>query len=341
MKSLQEGREAGTGRPRARRVVYCVIPADLAPKLHDLLRRHFSDARDVKVIVERRSGDRRRDQDRRLSMLEREGEKERRKVTNPTGRRMGERRAPVTEIASQPELPRRARRWAERIVFVERVEHARERDEDLDTARKIARFQGGDREIFADLYLRYFDRVYAYMRVCLRGSADAEDAAQQVFTQALAALPEFRADGPPFRGWLFAIARNLAISELRRSGRTEPMDPQKIAEQVSETQEPEELPQLDWITDPDLTLFVERLPAPQRQALSLRYVLDLPHAEIARIMGRTPEDVRVLQHRAVAVLRDRLAAIGRVPNGEGRRIKMSGRVPQAYVLRSRRWALDP
>jgi hypothetical protein len=98
---------------------------------------------------------------------------------------------------------------------------------------------------------------------------------------------------------------------------------------------------LGWISDSDLTLFVERLPLVHRQVLLLRYMLDLPFAEIAGILDRTPEDVRKIQGRALAFLRQRLAAVGRAPRGPGRRTGHVARTRQAYVLRRRRYALHP
>jgi RNA polymerase sigma-70 factor (ECF subfamily) len=95
---------------------------------------------------------------------------------------------------------------------------------------------------------------------------------------------------------------------------------------------------LEWVSDRDLLLFVERLPPSQRDVLALRFLLDMTTAEIAAMLGRTPEAVRVLQHRALTMLRKRLTALGRGPRDRTR----SGvrRCPdQAPVLRMRRFAL--
>ncbi|MDX6653090.1 MAG: hypothetical protein QOJ38_1871 [Solirubrobacterales bacterium] len=217
-----------------------------------------------------------------------------------------------------------------------------QRREDADSAELVRRIQAGDREGFADLYNRYFDRVYGYLRVVLKDSHEAEDVAQQAFAQVIEALPRYEIRSQPFRAWLYTIVRNLAISHLRKHGRVEAEEPEAMArrqERANRNAEPE-LPVLSWISDRDLHVFIERLPLAQRQALALRFMLDLNATEIAQVLGRTPDDVRGLQHRALTFLRARLTAIGRRRTGE-KPIRMRGRFRQAPVLRSRRFILRP
>jgi RNA polymerase sigma-70 factor (ECF subfamily) len=211
------------------------------------------------------------------------------------------------------------------------------RAEDADTARLVVRIQAGEEELFARLYERYFDRVYGFLRVMLRDAHEAEDATQQAFMQVLEALPGFKPRGQGFRAWLFTVARNKGIDHQRKQKKLGVMEPAALDRQ-RDNGPPQELPVLNWISDDDLLLFVERLPLPQRQALLLRYMLDLTNEEIGQAMGRTPEDVRKLHHRALRFLESRLGAIGREPPN-GRRIRMRRWSKQATVLRRRRFAL--
>ncbi len=73
-----------------------------------------------------------------------------------------------------------------------------------------------DPALFAALYRRYLTRVYRYARARVPTDEDAADATQQVFLQALDALPSYRARGVPFSAWLFRIARNATIDAHRR-----------------------------------------------------------------------------------------------------------------------------
>lgn len=231
------------------------------------------------------------------------------------------------------------RRSAQRVLFAERIEANAEHLEDLDTARVVIAFQSGDQDAFACLYQRYFERVYGYLRVVLKDMHEAEDAAQQVFVKVFEALPRYERRTQPFRAWLFTIVRNSAISRLEKNGRTDVTDPAEIG-RVREREsngDGEELRALDWITDQDLMVFIERLPLAQRQVLAMRYMLGLTAGEIGEVLGRTPGDVRKLQSRAVAFLRERLTAVGRPSRRRDRAVQRCKR--QAPVLRMRRFSL--
>jgi RNA polymerase sigma-70 factor (ECF subfamily) len=353
-----EGRERTFAGVRP--IVYCLIPRELAPRLHEFLRRHFHDDRTVEVIVERRAGERRAGGDRReratasspVGRVVKTGAGElrgetaargHRRIRSLAGRRVVERRAP-TVVLDAPELPRRARPFAERLAFVERLEPSDQHAEDVDTARLITRIQTGERDAFALLYMRYFDRVYTYLRLILRDPTATEDAAQQVFVQALGALPDYEQRGTPFRAWLFIVARNHAINELRHRQRLDLLDPVALdgLREGSGGREPDDYglagEVLDWISDRELMMFIERLPLAQRQVLVLRYMLGMTNQEVARVLGRSHSDVRVLHHRALSFLRTRLAGVGRGPK-EGQRIRMRRSPRHAPVLRHRRFAL--
>jgi RNA polymerase sigma-70 factor (ECF subfamily) len=213
--------------------------------------------------------------------------------------------------------------------------------EDADSARLVVRIQSGDRDAFALLYMRYFDRVYGYLRFVLRDADEAEDATQQVFVNAMQALPGYQHERAPFRAWLFVIVRNYALSQLRKRGHLELLEPSEIGRRVAADPGADagedELPALSWISDRELLLFIERLPLAQQQVLFLRYMLDLSHAQTAAVLDRTVEDVRNLQSRALRFLRARLAAVGREP--ERARTRMVRCPPKAPVLRGRRFAL--
>ncbi|MDX6663784.1 MAG: polymerase sigma-70 factor, subfamily [Solirubrobacterales bacterium] len=238
------------------------------------------------------------------------------------------------------EAKQKSRAASARLIFVERLARPSEELEDLDTAGVVIAFQAGDRDAFGELYRRYFDRVYGYLRVLLKDRHAAEDGAQQIFTQIFEALPRYERRSQPFRAWLFTIVRNYAVDRLRRDNRIDVVDPEDLRRRQDEVApENGETETLNWLTDSDLLLFVERLPVAQRQALLLRYMLGLSGAEVARVLERTPSDVRVLQSRALRFLRQRLTAVGRAPAVRRDRAGLQRRFRQAPVLRLRRFAL--
>jgi RNA polymerase sigma-70 factor (ECF subfamily) len=225
------------------------------------------------------------------------------------------------------------------ITFCERLEVDAEQHEDIEAARLVTRFQAGDQEAVAAIYSCYFDRVYGYMKVLFNDPHEAENATSDVFAKVIEALPRYERRKQPFRAWLFVVARNTGLDRLRVANRVEPMDPAEINDRRELTAAPESgLSAVDWISDGDLLVFIERLPLAQRQVLALRYLLDLRVSEIAEVLGRSRTDVSTLQYRALKFLEQRLRAVGRAPRQRGlSRMRRWG--TPATVARSRRFAL--
>lgn len=335
----------GRGEPAIGRrpIVYCLVPPDLAPRLHDLLRRHFRDDHRVEVIVEQRSRERRRAADRR-AVNGVAATPDRRLVRALAGRRAGDRRAALVETEG-PLLPRRAARLADHLTFVERLEPSGLQAEDADTARLVARIQAGDRDAFAVLYMRYFDRVYGYLHALVRVQAEAEDVTQQVFIDAMNGIHGYERGDKPFRAWLFVVARNHALTHLRRRGRTTPTDPLELTRLRERAQNGDadeatvaDVSALRWISDRDLHIFIERLPVTQREILILRYMVGFSLSEIAVMLGLTVGAARKHHSRALRFLRRRLDSVGR-STVRGKRMGTRLLVRQSRVLRDRRFGL--
>jgi RNA polymerase sigma-70 factor, ECF subfamily len=298
--------------PADRPITYCLVPYELSDELHEFLREHFRGNPSVEVIVERRNADRRERGDRRKRSAPRV-DNERRTIAGETGRRVAERRAPVVEV-ELPALPPKLAAHRDQLKMVERLEPSSKAVEDSDSARLVLQIQAGDPDAYATIYMRYFDRIYSYLRMALHDAHEAEDATQQVFLRAMESLPTYE-PVRPFRAWLFTIARNTAIDELRRRGRLQAEDPEQLEqrrEHKGRTAETEDWA-LSWVSDRDLLHLVDRLPLIQRQVLFFRYALDLPASEVATILDMTPANVRQLHSRGLRFLRDRLAALGRSP----------------------------
>ena len=154
-----------------------------------------------------------------------------------------------------------------------------------------------DQEAFAALYERYFAGIYGYCYRRLGSVEQAEDATQQVFEQALVALPRYRERGR-FRSWLFAIAHHMTGAQLGADYRDASLD--GVAEPADAGSSPEEQA-IGALDRRDLLAAIERLPDDQRRVVELR-IAGLRGREIAEAMGRSHEAVRMLQHRALAHL---------------------------------------
>lgn len=174
-------------------------------------------------------------------------------------------------------------------------------DPDLPAVRDAQR----DRAAFGDLYRRYLDRVYGYAFYLLGDHHDAEDVTERTFLSALKGIHTFRDEGASFRAWLFRIAHNNAANALRARRRrsTEPLD--DSPEPAAAASDPAGL-----VAQADELRRVRRalatLPEERRQVILLRFVDGLSSREIGAVLGRSQGAARVLLHRALRDLAQRL-----------------------------------
>lgn len=138
-------------------------------------------------------------------------------------------------------------------------------------------------------------RDVARLAHALAGPDHGDDVAQQAWTKALVAYPGLtRATN--LRGWLLTITRNCAMDVHRASQRSSAVpEPADLAS--APTAPGPRAPQ------PELWAAVAVLPERQRAAVALKYVTDLDHREIARVLGTTPAMSRRLVSDALASLR--------------------------------------
>lgn len=154
-----------------------------------------------------------------------------------------------------------------------------------------------DRRAFAPLYARYANPVFQYCYGRLGSREEAEDVTSLVFSKALDALPRFQ-EGP-FRSWLFAIAHNAVIDQVRAKRHDAPLD--AALDVAAAGPSPDEVA-ADAEAYRRLREFLGHLTNDHRQVIELR-LSGLNGAEIAQVLGRSHAWVRVNQFRAAARLR--------------------------------------
>jgi RNA polymerase sigma-70 factor, ECF subfamily len=158
---------------------------------------------------------------------------------------------------------------------------------------------------FATLYDRHFAGIYGYCYRRLGSAERAEDAAQQVFEQALASLPRYRETGR-FRSWLYAVAHHVIGDHLSGDHADASLDVVVDIADPGSSPEQQALGALERVT---LLEAIDGLPSDQRRVIELR-MAGLKGREIAEELGRSHEAVRMLQHRAL----DRLASALTAPD---------------------------
>src|SRR5215207_6711538 len=87
--------------------------------------------------------------------------------------------------------------------------------DDAALERLVDDARSGDPRAFGRLFDHYHGSVYRYIVSRVHRPSDAEDLTQLVFVKALEALPRYEARGVPFGGWLFRLARNAIIDQIR------------------------------------------------------------------------------------------------------------------------------
>ena len=157
---------------------------------------------------------------------------------------------------------------------------------------------------FALLYQRYLPRVYHYVRVRLETDDDAADLTQQIFLQALDALPSYQPRGAPFVAWLFQIARHAVIDVHRRRKSVLSWDalpvafhtPVEYQDMDAQLVRQERLARLK-------TLLAELDPL-QRELLALRFAAGLSAPQIALVVGKSPAAVKKQLTRLLHTLKE-------------------------------------
>lgn len=162
--------------------------------------------------------------------------------------------------------------------------------------------RAGDQNALSELYTLYFPRVYRYILARTGSAYDAEDLAEEVFMKVLEAIERFEWREAPFSAWLFRIAHNAVVSQRRKDGargRTAPLSEGLPVDSAG----PEELVE-NRLALNEIMRAAERLPEAQRQVIALRFAAGLSVAETARAMGKGEGNVKVIQHKAIAKLRE-------------------------------------
>lgn len=161
---------------------------------------------------------------------------------------------------------------------------------------------------FEQLYRDHLKDVYSYAYYRIGNHHDAEDLTEQTFLQAYRHFGRARqeSDGRPLRPWLIRIAHNLAANYYRDRSRR-PQTPLDSVEPPAARHSTEDLVE----GRAELRAVIENLqelPDDRREALVMRFALGMDNREIARAMGKSDGATKVLIHRAIRQLQERLEA---------------------------------
>jgi RNA polymerase sigma-70 factor, ECF subfamily len=175
----------------------------------------------------------------------------------------------------------------------------------------VAAVLAGDRERFGELIERYQGRLVNYLLRLLRSADDAHDLAQEVFVKLYQVLDRFDPQYK-FSTWLFRVAQNAAIDQIRR----------RRLRLVSLQQEDPEGESREWEVAGDekgpyrdlrnrergeaIQEAIDGLPWEYRELIVLRHMGDLPYEEIARMKGMPLGTVKNKLFRGRQMLKEKL-----------------------------------
>jgi RNA polymerase sigma factor (sigma-70 family) len=176
-------------------------------------------------------------------------------------------------------------------------------DVSLDESELVERAKRGDVSAYEQIVERYQEPVFRAAYLVTRSAADAQEAAQDAFVKAYAALGRFRS-GSPLRPWLMQIAVNESRNRLRAAGRREALALRAAAERQSEGADPS--PEAALLTAERrraLLAAVDGLREDDRLVISCRFFLDLSERETADVLGWRVGTVKSRLSRALERLR--------------------------------------
>jgi RNA polymerase sigma-70 factor (ECF subfamily) len=178
----------------------------------------------------------------------------------------------------------------------------------------MLRVKQGDSHAFAELVDKYKQPVFNLAQRMLRDATEAEDVAQNVFIQVHRSADRYQV-AAKFSTWLFTIARNLCLNEIRRRAR-HPADSMDVPHPEHEGQPFHQFEDQKNFTPPESLLHEElerkieeavaELPENQRVAILLCRQDELSYEDIAKVLGCSLSATKSLIHRGREVLKEKL-----------------------------------
>jgi RNA polymerase sigma-70 factor, ECF subfamily len=172
---------------------------------------------------------------------------------------------------------------------------------DLDDNRLISLATQGDKKAFGVLYERYVSEIYRYAFYRLGNQQDAEDITANAFIKTWEYLPKiYERDGSirNFRNWLYRVTKNLIIDYFRTK-KTVPLE-----NGVYDGQDPRDNTTEENIQTGHLKKAIMQLRPDYQEIVILRFINQLSHKEIAKILKLSTGQTRILQYRALKKLRE-------------------------------------
>jgi RNA polymerase sigma-70 factor (ECF subfamily) len=160
-------------------------------------------------------------------------------------------------------------------------------------------------QAFTVLYSRYYRHLRAYAMSFLKDADLADDVAEETFVRLTGRLGWLAVARRPLAPWLFRVAHNLAMDELRRRSHSQTL----VEEMAAASADPDETTQDIQFHAQDIRNAMSALPPFEYTCVTLRFMEHRTTAEIARQLDCTPRQVTLALSYAYKVLRRELSDI--------------------------------
>jgi RNA polymerase sigma-70 factor (ECF subfamily) len=172
-----------------------------------------------------------------------------------------------------------------------------------DDAHLVSLAKAGEIEAFGELYSRYLDPIYRYIRTRVNEDQTAEDLTEETFTRAFKALDKYEERGLPFSAYLYRVTKNLLVDFYRKQ--KEEITLEKAADlPASAIAMDESLIRAEKHSM--LGQAYKQLSTDYQEIIRLRIILGVSTSEAASWMARSEGATRVLLHRALKALREQM-----------------------------------
>ncbi len=164
----------------------------------------------------------------------------------------------------------------------------------------IKRAKAGDLESIGRLYETHHPAVLRFLCCRVGDRQTAEDLTSEVFLRMVRCLAGYKDQGVSFQAWLYKIAWGLAVDHFRKAAASPQME---LPEDLPCTEAEPAAALERRLTTETLRWALSELSVDQRVVIVLRFVADLPIAEVARVLNRSEDAVKGLQRRGLMALR--------------------------------------
>ncbi len=163
----------------------------------------------------------------------------------------------------------------------------------------------GKTEIVADIFDRYYQRIYNYVRYRVGDPDEADEISSRIFEQVLKRIETYNPQRAPFEVWLFRVAHHAVTDYYRSKKRREWFSLESIADMASAVSNPEEAIVQNEEHN-SLMNALASLGERERNIIAMKFAAGLKNREIAKLMKMSESNVGVVLYRSMRLLREML-----------------------------------